>query len=97
VATTLRGGRDTIASFVRHHLWLGFARIYLFFDDPDDESRGVVDSLAEASVVSIVNDAALLAEWRRCAQFPYYERHLATEVMARQCLNVEVAVQRALA
>jgi hypothetical protein len=96
VVTTLRGARATIRSFVRHHLSLGFARIYLFFDDPADETRAVADALADERIASIANDAALLGEWRRCAQFPYYERHIASEVMARQCLNVEVAVQRAL-
>jgi hypothetical protein len=81
---------------VRHHLAQGFARMYLFFDDPEDDARDVVDALRDERIATIPNDASLGAEWRQCAQFPYYAPHVAAEVMARQCLNVEVAVQRAL-
>jgi hypothetical protein len=94
VVTTLRGADNVIESFIRYHLAAGFVRLYLFFDDPADPALETARRIGDPRVTIIVNDALLEAEWQRCVQFGHYAPHVRSEVMARQCLNVEVAVQR---
>jgi hypothetical protein len=90
VATVREPGRP-IESFVRYHLALGFQRVYLFFDSPDDPDRAFVPSDARVEVIH--PDDRLRRQWRRtglaCLEFA--ER----EVMARQILNVGVALDLA--
>jgi len=93
IVTTLRGARDTLESFIRHHQALGFERIYLFFDDPCDTSIEIAARFA--GVVSILHDERLRRSWQtsRLGLLNFVER----EVMARQALNAEQALQLALA
>ncbi|MEO8132654.1 MAG: glycosyltransferase family 2 protein [Betaproteobacteria bacterium] len=97
IVTTLRGSAPVLDSFIRYHLALGFEHLYLFFDDPGDPAIAIARGFDAARVSIVPRDRALAAEWRHCVQFAYFSPHLAHEVMARQCLNVEVAVQLALA
>ena len=97
IVTTLRGAGSALESFVRHHLAFGFGLLYLFFDDPLDHGLAWARAAGDSRVVVTERGPDLEAAWRRCAQYGYYAPHIEREVMARQCLNVEVAVQRALA
>ena len=39
IVTTLRNtGGAVLDSFIRYHVQLGFAHLYLFFDDPEDHA-----------------------------------------------------------
>src|SRR3989442_12987180 len=96
IVTTLRGASHVIESFVRYHLALGFARLYLFFDDALDPALETARRIGEARLTILVRGQTLEAEWRRCVQFGHYAPHVVSEVMARQSLNVEVAAQHAL-
>lgn len=95
IVTTLRGAGPVLESFVRHHLALGFGLLYLFFDDPLDRGLAWAKSVGDSRIVVQERGPALEDAWRRCAQYGYYSPHVEREVMARQCLNAEVAVQQA--
>jgi len=97
LVTTLRGAGPVLESFLRYHMALGFSRLYLFFDDPADPAIDIARRLDDGRITILMAGAQLDDEWRECAQYGYYAPHLASEVMARQCLNVEVAVQYAVA
>lgn len=97
LVTTLRGAAPVLDSFIRYHLGLGFAHLYLFFDDPGDPGIALARRHDRGRVTIAVCGSDLDAAWRECVQFAYFAPHLAGEVMSRQCLNVEVAVQWALA
>ena len=96
MVTTLRGAAPVLDSFIRYHLALGFAQLYLFFDDPEDPAIALARRFEGSGVTVAVHGPELEEEWQ-CVQFGYFAPHLASEVMGRQCLNVEVAVQWALA
>src|SRR6187549_1671547 len=89
IASTVRNPGPSIASFVHYHLACGVESILLFFDDPEDPW---IDAVPEDPRVSCFPcDAKLRACW---ADWP--ERALVDEqVMARQILNVELALQLA--
>jgi len=38
IVTTLRGAGRTVESWIAYHFHIGFDRLYLFFDDPNDSS-----------------------------------------------------------
>ena len=97
LVTTLRGAGSVLDSFLRYHLALGFARLYLFFDDPADPAIEIARRRDDGRVTILMAGSELEAEWRQCVQYAHYAPHVGREVMARQCLNVEVAVQYALA
>lgn len=97
LVTTLRGAAPVLDSFIRYHLALGFTHLYLFFDDPDDPGITVARRFDPAALTISARGPELEAQWAQCVQFDYFAPHLESEVMSRQCLNVEVAVQWALA
>lgn len=45
LCTTVKAPVDQVLAFVAHHLGLGAARLWLFFDDPDDPACDAVNSL----------------------------------------------------
>ena len=91
------GGGCVLASFVRWHLTLGFARLYLYFDDPSEaaEPVGWADLAPWAGDDRVVarrrSAAALARQARRCACWSKFGAHADAEVQARQCLNAEDA------
>jgi glycosyl transferase family 2 len=90
IVSTVRNPGPSIRSFVRYHLASGVERIFLFFDDPADPW---VEQLPDDDRVSILLcDEELRACW---ADWPEMRRFVDTEVMARQSLNAELALQLA--
>ena len=45
VVATVKAAEEKVLAFVAHHLSLGAARIYLYFDDPDDPAHAAVAGL----------------------------------------------------
>ena len=90
VVTTLRDAQPVIDSFIQYHLHIGFDKIYLFFDDKDDPSVSIAEKYPQ--VETIVNDAILQNRWKNALTYPFYKNYLNSEVMARQVLNVEIAM-----
>ncbi len=93
IVATVRDAADVLDSFITYHLAIGFAHIYLFFDDPLDPCAG---SLAgRPQVTAIRCDEPLRARWTGLRTYPKYREHVEAEVMARQILNCELAVAMA--
>lgn len=51
LCTTLKATPDQTRAFVAHHLALGAARMWLFFDDPDDPAVAAVAHLPQVTAV----------------------------------------------
>ena len=94
IVTTLRDSSAVLRSFLTYHQAVGFERFFLFFDDPSDSSVAIAESYPESTVIR--NDDALHARWRQSARFPSAAPVLNDEPVARQLLNVDVAIQMAL-
>jgi hypothetical protein len=95
IVTTVRDPGVCLESFIRYHLALGIAHIYIFFDDPEDPAIQV--ALQFSDVTAIPNDEALQVQQALGnVLYPKYGPHVGYEVMARQILNVETAIQLAL-
>ena len=88
IVCTLRNPGPSIRSFVQYHLRIGFHRIYLFFDDPRDAWISEVPSDDRVEILPC--DDELRSCW---ADWPAMRAFVGTEVMARQVLNAELAIQ----
>jgi hypothetical protein len=95
IVSTVRGAGATIGSFIRYHLHIGFARIYLFFDDPQDPGMEHASGFPEVLVTR--HDDRLRAAWARTRFYRLrrYDRN-GVYLMDRQQLNVAFAIERAL-
>jgi len=91
IATTLRNAAPVLESFIRYHRAVGFDHLFLFFDDPED--RALAEAQRDDHVTAIPNDEHLQQRWKASTLFaaPFAQ----AEVMARQCLNLEVAIDLA--
>lgn len=97
IVTTYRGAATILDSFLTYHLALGFDHIFLFSDDPQDPGTEIARRYPNVTVVG--NDDQLKARWRKTPLYrtrkKWVETYLNREVMARQMLNVEVAIEMA--
>jgi tetratricopeptide (TPR) repeat protein len=93
IATTLRDAALTIRSYINYHLSIGVDRFYLFFDDPDDEAINIAEQYPEVLVFR--NDNSLKEMWCRLEIYPEHEALVNAEVMTRQILNLQVAINLA--
>lgn len=97
IVTTLRDAEPVIDSFIRYHLLIGFDHIFLFFDDPRDSS--IARARKYRNVTTMINDGALRRMWKQTRLYRddwQLREFLDREVMARQILNVEVAIGLAI-
>eukprot|EP00930_Biecheleria_cincta_P034147 TRINITY_DN23617_c0_g1_i1.p1 TRINITY_DN23617_c0_g1~~TRINITY_DN23617_c0_g1_i1.p1 ORF type:complete len:828 (-),score=149.61 TRINITY_DN23617_c0_g1_i1:9-2492(-) len=94
----IRDCASVIETFVRHYAALGFVKLLLYLDDPDDAARQVLEASGwvQAGFVELVAvDEGLkrvwpsLPSWRRVGHFAEME------VQSRQILNNEHALIRA--
>ncbi len=90
IVTTLRNASQTLDSFIAYHLAIGFSHLYLFFDDPDDPD--LIRVRTNPSVTAIAHDVHLRRLWMSLPQYPAQAPFVDNEVMARQVLNVELAM-----
>ncbi len=94
LVTTLRNAGATLDYFVAYHLSVGFDHLFLFFDDPNDPTVYQYDN--HAAVTVIKHDATLRSQWLRTKSAVENYAFADREVMARQIMNAEVALQIAL-
>lgn len=94
IVTTLKSQGPSLLTFVRYHLGIGFSKIYLMFDDPTDPDQQLVQGIPGVEVIAC--DQALREKWRSLYKFRQYSEYIDTEVRARQALNAELAMQKAL-
>lgn len=95
IVTTLRNAGNVLDSFINYHLSIGFGRLYLFFDDAND--RDLPRVAGHPSVTAIPHDGNLRKRWRELPQYSEQSAFLDREVMARQVLNTELAMEMARA
>ena len=93
IVTTLRNASAVLDSFVAYHRAIGFAHLFLFFDDPDDPDLPRARDMKD--VTAIPHDASLREVWRSSSAYRQYGAFVESEVMARQVLNVECAMRLA--
>ena len=90
IVTTLRNAGAVLDSFVAYHRAIGFAQLFLFFDDPTDPDLSRARDMKDVTAIS--HDAVLREAWRRLGTYRQYGAFVDSEVMARQVLNVEYAM-----
>lgn len=95
IVTTLRDAERYLDFFIRFHLSMGFIHIFLFFDDKDDES--FKQYIGHSHLTIVRQSEELLGNWEKGSQYKLLGRYTKTECMARQILNVEIAIERARA
>ena len=91
ICTTVRNAGPALTSFVRYHLGIGFERIQLFFDDPTDPDFERVEGLPGVRAIRSTPDVA--DRWRHTRIWKTEGAWTQREVMARQVLNVELALE----
>ena len=85
---------SSLDSFICYYLHVGFSRLYLYLDDPNDASVGVTRRYPTDRVTVRVRDAAFECEWEGLPSWSRLRLYAATEVQARQMLNCEHAIAR---
>jgi hypothetical protein len=95
IVTTLRDSAAVIESFVAYHRAIGFDHLFLFFDDPADPMLAWAQ--AQDGVTAIPQGDALRQAWSGLKRYDGNAAHVEREVMARQVLNVEHAMNLARA
>lgn len=93
IVTTLRNAGGMIDSFIAYHLAIGFGHLFLFFDDPADPDLTRLASYPQ--ITAVAHDPALRRQWQTMPEYSALRSFLDTEVMARQTLNVGVAMEMA--
>ena len=94
IVSTVKEPGKSLVSFIKYHLHIGFDRIFLFFDDPLDPA--IADAISFSKVTVVKTDEDLRKKWaktRILRENMQYSVFIDTEVMARQLLNVEIAIQ----
>ena len=83
-----------IESWVRWHLWIGFEKLFLFFDDPHEaDSMALALTVGGTAVEIIKRDEDLLTHWARQPSWVGHQATHAREVQVRQMLNVQYAME----
>ena len=95
LVSTVRGAGSSLRTFVQYHLYLGFDKLYLFLDDPEEAIATAIASQPQVTLTR--HDHHLRAKWKTTR---FYQQHRFTEntpyLMERQQLNTAVAIQYAL-
>jgi hypothetical protein len=95
IVTTLRNAGPALDSFIAYHRAIGFAHLFLFFDDPDDPDLRRAGAMPDVTAIPV--DSALREEWRKLRGYGRFGAFVDSEVMSRQLLNVELAMDLARA
>mmetsp|Transcript_70486 Transcript_70486/g.228415 ORF Transcript_70486/g.228415 Transcript_70486/m.228415 type:complete len:897 (-) Transcript_70486:91-2781(-) len=94
----IRECASIIESWVRHYAALGFFKILLYLDDPQDVSRRVLEESGwvEAGFVELIDvDDTLRNSWQSMPSWGRVGSYCNMEVQSRQILNNEHAMLRA--
>jgi hypothetical protein len=91
IVTTVRDPGPPLLSFLRYHLRIGFAHIFLYFDDPCDPW---ITAASQVPGVTVIPCTPELREAQRSlgGTFEAMGPFITKEVMARQILNAEHAL-----
>ena len=103
VCSTMKDVRGRIDSWVRWHLWLGFSRLYIFFDDSTETTsieaaKAAAEPWGERAVVALLRGSeALRAAWARQPSWASMGMNADRDVQVRQLLNAQLAMELARA
>eukprot|EP01124_Arcella_intermedia_P007033 TRINITY_DN14273_c0_g1_i1.p1 TRINITY_DN14273_c0_g1~~TRINITY_DN14273_c0_g1_i1.p1 ORF type:complete len:475 (+),score=115.34 TRINITY_DN14273_c0_g1_i1:36-1460(+) len=95
IVSTMRSPGKELDSWICYHLGLGFHTIYLFFDDPNDPDIPIAQKYSPR-VQIIPTNTELKNKWKVLSYYNNFKWWIDVEVMARQCLNVGIAIQMAV-
>ena len=84
----------SLDSFICYYLYMGFATLYLYLDDPADATVAVARRYPAERVKVRLHDASLKREWQSLPSWPRLALYSHREVQARQMLNCEHAIAR---
>jgi hypothetical protein len=73
---TMAYNAHSLDSFICYYLYLGFRTLYLYLDDPEDESVEIARRYPSERVVVRVRDKRLLREWRTLPSWKAVRRPL---------------------
>src|SRR5262245_16835753 len=93
IVSQVRTFRSQLDIFIAHHLSIGFDKIYLFFDDPNDPSINAFTG--NNQIVTIPVDATLKKRWTRLPFYKGLKKHIEMNFIARQPLNMAIALELA--
>ena len=96
LVSTMCDNASSLDSFICYYLELGFATLLLYVDDPKDEAVAVASRYPAGRVQVRTHDESLREEWRQLPSWQRLRLYAETEVQARQQLNAEHAMDRAL-
>ena len=91
---TLKDASKRLDSFIRYHQRVGFAQIYLYFDDAS-ETADIEAARGYADVEVIVRDEALVAAWANLPGWAALKDYVQDDVQVRQMLNALHCLRRA--
>ena len=91
---TLKDASKRLDSYIRYHQRVGFARIYLYFDDAT-ETSDIEAARGYADVEVIVRDDALTAAWAHLPGWAALKDYVQDDVQVRQMLNALHCLRRA--
>ncbi|CAH0367189.1 unnamed protein product [Pelagomonas calceolata] len=91
---TLKDASKRLDSYIRYHQRVGFARIYLYFDDAS-ETADIEAARGYADVEVIVRDEALVAAWANLPGWAALKDYVQDDVQVRQMLNALHCLRRA--
>jgi hypothetical protein len=93
ITTMLKNPGPLLGPYLTYHLSTGFDHIFLFFDDPCDPA--IPEAQSYRNVTVIRNDESLRRKWEKTNQYAADKSvrdYADSLVMARQILNMEVAL-----
>jgi len=93
IVSTVNESENVVDSFIRYHLTIGFAHIFLYFDNPHDSAISIAQRYPQVS--AIPSNERLRQQQQQLRIFPSVSAFV-HEIMARQILNVETAIEFAL-
>jgi hypothetical protein len=93
IVTTVKDPGNIIESFIRYHFKIGIAHIFIFFDNPEDEAINIVKKFPNVSAIPC--DEQLQIQQKNNKLYHNMSEHITSEVMARQILNAETAINLA--
>ena len=96
VVTTVKNFGALAHSWCTYHLGIGFAHLFIFFDDPAELAViGLEERFGAERVTCVAHDDALRAAWATLPNADAMLAHAETEVQSRQQLNAWLAVDLA--
>jgi hypothetical protein len=90
LVTTFRNAGSQLDYFVNYHLGVGFSHLFLFPDSPSEAIDLRVSSHPQVTVFAY--EDLVSRRWQQQGLYGYLREFIPREVMARQLLNVQVAV-----